>query len=506
MMNVNDKRHGSIAKAETEGIRAQGVDAVTVNRTVLVAFGFIATVVLAGWAIKTGSMSLMLGVVALPFVLILMNRPDIAFVMAFLMDATGMAIPGITYTSLGLLAKVVVVATAVFALLLRNRNPGANAERMREAKPLKWMVAIILMLMAVRGTGLRALGSASWGGMSYIVLLLGIFFYFSVQNVRLSGRQIRWLLWGMAIAGLIGSQFERLGWERATTGSSESVQSRLQWLMTFVNAGFPLVFVLRLKTWMRVAFWLAMLFLVGLTGFRSKLVELLMITAAFNFFITKRRVRYVVTCMLAGLVLWIGVIALSPFVPLGIQRTISFVPGVNIEQSAAKNAFGSIEWRVEIWRYCIERSNDYLLIGRGSAFDVSETVAGLGVSDIATYSPFFAYETRSYHSGPLSLLIDYGVPGFLVATWLVVVLFKRFWKYAAILGTHNKLEARFALYACSFMLWQFVAFYLVYGSMIKFSNTIIAMSSFALVLSRSFMHRADVLVETTQKSSSCGIK
>jgi hypothetical protein len=176
---------------------------------------------------------------------------------------------------------------------------------------------------------------------------------------------------------------------------------------------------------------------------------------------------------------------------LGVQRAISFVPGVNIEYSAAENAKGSIEWRVEIWKYCLDQAPKYLLIGRGSTFDVMETAAGLGVNDVRNYSPFFAFQTRSYHSGPLAMLIDYGIPGLLVGSWLAVVLFVRFWKYAGMLGRYDTLESRFALYYCAFMLWQIVAFYLVYGSMVKFSNTIIAMSSFALVLVKSFSYQKD---------------
>lgn len=460
-----------------------GFDEMQVNRAMWVTLAFIGTVVLAGFSIKTGNPLLMSGFVALPFALMLMYRPDIAFLIVFVLDATDMQIPGVSYTTLGLVAKVVLIATFLLAFLMRAGSRSKNG--FAEALPLKWLVAIIIILMAMRGTGLRMLGSATWGGMVYIVLLAGIAFYFAVQNVQLTAKQIRWLLWGMLLAGIAGSLFSRAGWVVSSESAAEATRSRLMWLRPFVLAAFPLVFALRLHFWMRMLLWLAILGLMGLTGFRSMLVGLVSITAIYGFFRTSNRFRYALVVMVAGLALWGGVIVASPYMPLGLQRSISFVPGTQVDPSIQQNALGSVEWRVEIWKYCLERAPQYLLLGRGSAFNVMETAGGLGVHDISTYSPWFAYETRSYHSGPLALLIDYGIPGLVVVTWLMVLLFRRFWRYAVILGRNDSLEARFTLYWCAYMLWHIVAFYLVYGSMVNIANRILAVSALILVLFKS---------------------
>lgn len=471
-----------------ENRKSGSVDAVQLGRSLGIGFAFIAAVVSAGYALASGKTVFMLGIVALPFLFMLMSRPDGAFVIAFILSATGMAIPGVSYTTLGLPMQVIVIASSLLLFVFYHGSSN-NDRRMPESKPLKWLVAIIFILMIVRGTGLRMFGSSTWGGMAYVVMLLNIFFFFAVQNVRLSKKQIYFLLWGMLLAGLIGSQFDRIGWESSTRAASETVRTRISWLLAAVYAAFPLVFVLRLSKWIKLLLWLGLIFLVGLTGFRSRLVELLMITVAFGFFTSRKRLYYVFRCITLGIVFWGGILLASPHMPLGLQRTVSFIPGVQVAEAAAENAKGSIEWRLEIWRYCLQQSDNYLFLGRGSAFDVKDTAAGLGLNDVATYSPWFAFQTRSYHSGPLSLLIDYGIPGFLVGTWLCVILFGRFWRYANRLGKNDTFESRFALYSCSYMLWQIVAFYLVYGSMVKFSNTILAMSSFALVLSNSYFYR-----------------
>ena len=73
----------------------------------------------------------------------------------------------------------------------------------------------------------------------------------------------------------------------------------------------------------------------------------------------------------------------------------------------------------------------YLWIGRGSTFNVFDTVDNLSQSDIMLYTPWFAFQTHAYHSGPLTLLIDYGLPGFLIGTWLLLAIGVSAWKIAA---------------------------------------------------------------------------
>jgi hypothetical protein len=191
------------------------------------------------------------------------------------------------------------------------------------------------------------------------------------------------------------------------------------------------------------------------------------------------------------------IVVISPSLPRGFQRTVSFIPGTSIEYGAAKNAQGSIEWRLEIWRYCLEKCHDYLLIGRGSAFKVNETAAGLGISDIQTYSPFFAFETRSYHSGPLALLIDYGIPGLVIVSWFMILLLRRFWRYGVLFGSVDSFACRYALYWSAFMIWHIFSFYLVYGSIVNFAIRILGYSALTFVVAESaiiFINRGNVEV------------
>jgi hypothetical protein len=450
----------------------------------LTVFAFVATVVMAGFTLKTGNLLMMAGFVALPFVIMLMYRPDVAFVMAFVMDATGMGVPGVSYSTLGLLAKLVVIVTALMAFFMLPREMKNKA--FKESRPLKFYVAIIVALMVFRGTGIRMLGSSTWGGMVYVVLLRGIAFIFAVQSIRLTQKQFRWLMWGMAFAGVIGAVNRKLGIAVSFEDASEVASSRMQWLRPFALAAFPLVFATNWKKWIKIILWILLLGAIGLTGFRSLLVGFVMITGIYGFFRASDRIRYIVFSCFVGIIIWVGVIVASPMFPEALQRAVSFVPGAKVDESTMRNASGSIEWRVDIWKYCLERAPEYLIVGRGSAFDVQDTVANLGKNDMATFSPWFAFQTRMYHSGPMSLLIDYGLPGLLVAIWLSILLFRRFWMYAVILGKRNTFESKFTLYWCAYMLWHIVGFYFVYGSTANMGNRILAVSAFLMVLYNSW--------------------
>jgi hypothetical protein len=108
----------------------------------------------------------------------------------------------------------------------------------------------------------------------------------------------------------------------------------------------------------------------------------------------------------------------------------------------------------------------------------------VGVWDIQTFSPWFAFQTRSYHSGPLSLLVDYGLPGLLIALWLTVLVIKHVWGLARRLAGFDTFESRYALFLCVGLLWRWVAFYLVYGDMSGFAN-MVSSAAVAMVIAGS---------------------
>ncbi len=465
--------------------RKSTVDPVQVQRNLLIGSGFLGTVLVAAFTIKTGQLVFMLGFVILPFALMLMNKPSLALVLALILDATGIPLPGVSGGTLGLAAKLLLIGTAILGIMMGQR--GWKGAPLSEKRPLLCLSAIILLLMVVRGSGLRMLGSETWGGMMYIIFLVGILFYFLVNGLELSRKQIRMIVWGSLIAGLVGTLIGRLGWLGSHEMQNEVGAGRLRWLIPVASALFPLVFVLRFKRMWWVVSALLLLFcltLIGLTGFRSRLVGMMAVAVGCSFFLARNKIRYMFLLAVVGLCCWGGVVAVSPKLPTGLQRAVSFVPGVNIDRRVANDAENSIEWRVEIWKYCIGQAKEYIWIGRGSAFNIYETTGDLGVNDVAQFSPWFAFQTRSYHSGPLTLLIDYGLPGLVVGIWLAVVVSRRLWRTALRLSEMSSFESRYAVFLCVSLLWSWFSYFFVYGDIRKLAS-MVASTAVAVVIAES---------------------
>ena len=468
----------------------QGPDPVKLNRGIATAFWFLATVVVAGYVLKTGNRLYMAGFVALPFALMLMYRPDVAFVLAAILDGTGMKLSGISSVTLGVLAKLVIIGTFILAAVMLGKNYGRTKTMLDEKKPLICFSAIIVLLMAVRGAGIRALGSSTWGGMVYVSLFIGILFYLLANGLRINTRQIRWIIWGGVFAGMVGALLKIKGWSAAMEEGADTDVTRITWVLPIIQTTFPLVFALRGRnTFFSSLLFLACLGVGGLAGFRSFIVGLIAMAFGYGLFKTRDRVRY---CFIAGIVaviMWVGIIMISNHLPLGLQRTVSFIPGTQIDAAVAKNAEGSIEWRLDIWSYCLSQAKQYLLSGRGVAFDVAETVSELSISDIATYTPWLAFQTRSNHSGPLAILIDFGLPGFFVTLWLVIIIIKHFFRLARRVAGIETFEGRYALYLSVSIIWQWVAFYLVYGSSVAFSLNLMGTTTALIVVQSVLLQR-----------------
>ena len=118
------------------------------------------------------------------------------------------------------------------------------------------------------------------------------------------------------------------------------------WLTPFVYAIFPVVLAIRWKLKLfGVLIWIALLGAIGLTGYRSRLVELIMVTVLFGFIGSRSRIKYSIKSVFIGAILWISAIIVSPYVPAGLQRAVSFLPGTKVEEYAGKDALESVEWR-----------------------------------------------------------------------------------------------------------------------------------------------------------------
>jgi hypothetical protein len=106
--------------------------------------------------------------------------------------------------------------------------------------------------------------------------------------------------------------------------------------------------------------------------------------------------------------------------PLMVQRALSILP-VEIDPMIRASAQDSTEWRLEIWKSMLPQVPQYLLLGKG--YNVSGDQLFLNFE--SSYRGFSerwegAALAGDYHSGPLSVIIPFGIWGLAAFAWLLV--------------------------------------------------------------------------------------
>ena len=165
------------------------------------------------------------------------------------------------------------------------------------------------------------------------------------------------------------------------------------------------------------------------------------------------------------------------------QRTISFIPGVSINYRVAENATDSNLWRLEIWKYSMIELKNYWLIGRGLAFDVKEAIAQLGVT-VGQGGPYQAFHTHTYHSGPITLLIDFGIPGLITGLCFMIFALRKVINMGMRYSKVSLFEEQYFLFSCVNLVWLVFSFWFVFGDP-KSLCTLILLVSHLMVLYNS---------------------
>ncbi len=133
--------------------------------------------------------------------------------------------------------------------------------------------------------------------------------------------------------------------------------------------------------------------------------------------------------LLPGLVL-IGILLSAitlPFVqrlPLSIQRTLCFLP-INVDPIVRRNAEDSTDWRLDMWREVVPTIPRYLIRGKGYSMDPDDIYL-LENTRKSGYTTAYAEAILAgdYHSGPLSVIIPFGLFGVAAFLWVLAASLK----------------------------------------------------------------------------------
>jgi len=117
----------------------------------------------------------------------------------------------------------------------------------------------------------------------------------------------------------------------------------------------------------------------------------------------------------------VALFPLAPHLPYTVQRALTFLP-LNIDAAVRRDADASANWRFDMWKAVLPQVPEHLLLGKGYAISRRDLDTLTG-TDAAIHSfagfdenQYFAL-AGSYHSGPLSVVMTFGIWGIITLIW-----------------------------------------------------------------------------------------
>jgi O-antigen ligase len=394
-----------------------------------------------------GTVVIIFSILLLPF-LLRFHHP--LLILGWNASITAFFLPGAPKIWLPLMAISLTVSIA--------RRTMDRTFRFISVPELTWpLIAIALIVIATAqatgGIGLRSMGGGVYGGKRYIFLLGAIVGYFALTAHRILPKHrnlyITFFLLG-GITTVVGDLFyansPTLQYLFLLFPPNSYAQETKAGMVRFagiygtatvlyyfmlVKYGIRGLFTLN-RPW-RLLFFLAVTFASLMGGFRSAFVTIVLVFSL-QFYLEGLHKTGLLPALVLGVILASAVV--FPFVkhfPISIQRTLSFLP-IEVDSVARMDAESSTDWRLEIWKAVLPQVPKYLLLGKGlgmKAEDYDFTISHVtGAMQAFSEDQSWAALASDYHSGPLSLVIPFGIWGVLAFLWLIVagcrVLYKNY--------------------------------------------------------------------------------
>ena len=156
-----------------------------------------------------------------------------------------------------------------------------------------------------------------------------------------------------------------------------------------------------------------------LGGFRSVLIFYIMLFGMQFCLEGLHRTRMMPVLLASALVMGAAIIPFTNKLPLTFQRCLSFLP-VDVNPAVKADAASSTEWRLEMWKTIAPEIPRYFWIGKGftaTAADYYLTSQAVRLGLLRDFENSMI--AGDYHSGPLSIIIPFGIWGVLAFLFLI---------------------------------------------------------------------------------------
>lgn len=222
-----------------------------------------------------------------------------------------------------------------------------------------------------------------------------------------------------------------------------------------------------------------------LSGFREKLVGCCFQVATIGFIKRELWSLSVMGLLTYGGILFLSAEGVVKEFPYGIQRSFAVLPGVEISEDILSGARHSSEWRVEMWRWALDKRTGYIRdytwgdgFGQSVDFLRRETTSMMRGTTAFGDQDFFA-QTGTWHSGVITSIHRLGYVGLGIITVFSItslVLLCR----VGVAWNHTVLFLPFLFY-CASISGSVPLFYISAGSIPKFFKMYLALSFIKLL-------------------------
>lgn len=459
------------------------VDSVKIKNGLIIGVLMVVSVFLGYYSVKTGFLAIGFLIPAIGLASWMFSRPASLFVFVMFLSSTRFTLPNLANAlSVSNLYLTVLIGWAILDAALRPEKRLFSYMRDIDF----WLILFLLnlvLIISIRGFGMAIFGGTTYGGAAYIALILAVIAYFSIIRIRLSEKHIRNIIWGVVMGSSIPIMaelsiyfFEGQAWwlrpyfDLGAIGDllAEKFKEsggieRWETLGNLAFALIPVAYLICKKKGIRFLIISIIFLLIAMTGFRNRIFRGGVLVFVFSMYYSKDRGKTFLFWLALGLLVFGVLMMISNHLPLAMQRAVSFLPFIEVNEAVAERASDSSTWRFDLWlNYCLPNVPNYLLVGRGLSHDVMQ-FAWLDVSWY--HSGEFYYYMGRYHSGPFSLLLDYGLLGTISFSMFFIMHVRDGWdtvrRYDLI--NDKSLCAQYYIYLTVLMTYEIVGFYLIFG-------------------------------------------
>ena len=442
----------------------------------------VAMVVMAIYAFISNSMLLMMAVGAAAPVVALLNKPRLVMILCISLFPSNLVVPGLPsgLQFVHLLMLFFIGQTVAQNVIVKPRRPPMRFVHYA----LYAMLVVVGSTIYIRGLGLKTSGGDLIGGAAYIRFFAGAGFLLCARQYTLTVAEWRKCFFLIVLGSALPviAQFIFVASGGAIYHHFVIIQPYVYGLVESLTAaeggggimryhslsgvgisllGLGLVFmpfrgIFQPKF---VFMMLTCLALSALSGFRISIMEILGTTALFILLSARKgqRLRHLFSMGAALLVVLAILIPVIGYLPLSVQRSLSWLPFVPVSSLALTDASDSTAWRVEVWKYSMQYWKTYAWVGRGFTVSLSDIFALSTLNKMITT----AFAGHNYHSGPISMLLDLGVVGFITGS--AVLLSSARYALNPLTGeTSLFLQRMYTLYRAK-MIYLVVSYYAFFG-------------------------------------------